>query len=133
MNCLLYYFIRYSVMFPSNFLSFKSISAQEQFQHKHDNAGGRRNKKKTFSHPGGKDGNCKCSPCGDGVSGRSKDGRKGHDSQCHIRNIIKKRTKCYVFDFFPNQGQRKDADQRGDAYHDCNIKKDIILHLQNPP
>ena len=57
----------------------------------------------------------------------------GHNSQCHIRNIIKKRTKCYVFDFFPNQGQREDTDQCGDAYHDCNIKKDIILHLQNPP
>ena len=68
-----------------------------------------------------------------GLPVASRIAREGHDRQCYVRNIIEERTERYVFDFLPDQCEWEDTDQRGNAYHDCNIKKDIILHFQNPP
>ena len=86
-----------------------------------------------LSLPGQKNSHCQGCCAGPHRGSGVEDGRKGHDGQGDVGDVIEKGLDIYVLYLLLNQGQRKNTDQVGHACHHKNIQVHIMIHVHFPP
>ena len=109
------------------------ILQDQKFQEINYEAGGYGYGEETKTEPGEEDSGQEGGESGPQGGGGGQDSREGHDCQGYIGYVVKEGTDKFVFDFFADQGQGKNADSVGHGGHDEDVDIKVMIHCLGSP
>lgn len=106
---------------------------KEELKKQYGDAAGRSYDRQCFPTPGQEDANQQCGCPSIGRERCFSDGRKGHDSQCCIRNIVEKAPQKWIGDRSSDQGQREHTEKIADTESNQDIDPYGMCHCPSSP